>query len=180
MSDEILQAVEASNRAFAEFKARNDARLASLEALEAKMFNRPGNGGLGDPDGGESMRSSPELKGLDQFMRTGERKAMSAGSNPDGGYAVPREFMTFMESFALKFSQFRNLANVVQASTQDYHEIVNLRGQTSAWVSETAARGATPTPQIADVVRSVGRYIDGLVVGVFVGGVPLATDEVRA
>ena len=77
-SDEILQAIQAGNRSFEQFKTRNDARLSGLERLEAKMFNRPGNGGM---DGAaRTMSAASRVESHDHSDP--EAKALSIGCTP--------------------------------------------------------------------------------------------------
>lgn len=162
MSSEVLAALEASNRAFEQFKNANDARLSALEFGESKAEakgNRPRLGGTKSNDDG-----APDLKAFRKFVRTGddaelkalESKSMSIGSNPDGGYSLPKVISTEMERLELQINPMRGLAKVRQVSTPDFHELVTVVRATNTWVSESAARPATTSPQFADVRPSFG------------------------
>lgn len=192
MSDlsEIQRAIEASNKAFEEFKSINDKRLgliekgnggadelkenmekafkdmaeqkALLETLEAK-FNRPNFGKDGKPvDQNEvdhkAAFNSFVRKGKDTGLSDLEQKALgwSTNAGADGGYAVPKVIDSSIESQLINISPMRQLANVVQISTTDYHKLVNLRGTASGWVGETAARPATTTPTLFDIKPTMG------------------------
>lgn len=189
--EEILKAIEASNAAFAAFKAANDARLEKLEAgnlpradelteqmrkafdtmeeqkktierLEAKLLNRPGNGGGGNVEKAQAIEV--HSKAFSAYMRKGteydrnelEGKALDITNAAEGGYAVPKVIDSMIESLVVNISPIRALATVQQISTSDFHKLVNLRGTASGWVAEAAARGATGTPTFADVVPPMG------------------------
>ena len=183
---QITQAIETSNKAFEEFKKINDERLArmekghggadelkasmekaftdmadqkkTIETMEAKM-KRPA---LGDQKPVDEAVSE-HTKSFNQYIRKGieydkalEMKAMSIGSGPDGGFAVPKIIDGMIDDVAVNVSPIRSIANVVQISTSDYHKLVNLHGTASGWVGETQARAATTTPTMADIVPPMG------------------------
>jgi HK97 family phage major capsid protein len=188
MSDqsEILKAIEASNRAFEEFKKTNDAKLEELkkggavadfeaklqkiaadmaehkkllEDLEAKA-KRPPVGADGKPI---DQASEEHKKAFNGYIRKGvefdkaiEQKALSIGSGADGGYAVPKVIDGMIDAIAVNISPIRAIAQVQQTSTSDFHKLINTRGTTSGWVGETAARIATNTPQLVDIAPPMG------------------------
>ena len=192
MSDlsEIQKALDASNKAFHEFKSINDKRLdliekgkggadelkenmekafkdmaeqkAVLESLEAKL-NRPNFGKDGKPvnqveEDHKAGFHSFVRKGKDEGLAALESKALgwSTNAGADGGYAVPKVIDDSIEAQLINVSPIRQLANVVQISTTDYHKLVNLRGTASGWVGETAARSATTTPTLFDIKPTMG------------------------
>lgn len=190
MSTEILSAIEASNKAFADFKTLNDARLdnieknrsrgdelnesmkrafadisshrETIERLEAKLTNRPGNGGATGSDKETSI--AEHRKAFGGYMRKGtdfdrvdmEAKALDITNANEGGYAVPKVIDSSIESLVVNISPIRSIASVQQISTSDFHKLVNLRGTASGWVAETAARPETAAPTLADVVPPMG------------------------
>jgi HK97 family phage major capsid protein len=152
-SKEFVNALDESNKALEAFKAKMEARLDDLETKEAKA-NRPGFGTLE-----EGKDLAPERKAFRNFMVNGdtsELKSMSAGSAADGGYAVPKVIDQTIANQIVNISPIRQVAGIQQISTADFHKLVNLRGTASGWVSETAARPATNTPQFADIKPSMG------------------------
>lgn len=183
MSKEILDAIEAGNKAFADFKSINEQQNTKTrdeinaelkkafdemsemkklaEDLQAKM-NRPGFGG------GASQvdeHQSAHQKAFDGFLRKGvdydksiEEKALAVGTNSgaDGGYAVPKTIDAMVESLIVNISPMRQLATVQQISTPEFHKLVNVRGTASGWVGETDARSATNTPQLKDIKPTMG------------------------
>lgn len=124
------------------------------ETLEAKL-NRPG---FGQPGAEQEVADAEYKSAFRNYMTKGDAKeldakALAVGTNSgaDGGYAVPKVIDQMIENLVVNISPIRQLANVVQISTSDYHKLVNLKGTGSASVAETAARSATATPTLADI-----------------------------
>lgn len=77
-----------------------------------------------------------------------ERKAMSAGSDPDGGYLLPTPTVGRMVKKVYEQSVIRQLANVVTISTDALEGIVDNDEADAGWVSEIGTRNDTDTPQV--------------------------------
>lgn len=77
-----------------------------------------------------------------------ERKALSAGSDPDGGYLLPAPTVGRMVKRVYEFSVMRQIANVVTISTDALEGIVDNDEADAGWVSEMGARNDTDTPQV--------------------------------
>lgn len=105
-------------------------------------------------DKGQSPMRESKLQDLQRKMV--ERKDVTIGSNPGGGFAVPEEISREIERLELKLSPVRRLVKVVRAGSSDYKELVNIRGATSGWVGESGSRTATSTPQLREVVPTFG------------------------
>ncbi|MBS0273738.1 MAG: phage major capsid protein [Proteobacteria bacterium] len=162
-------------RAFEAFKESNDARLIEIEkrggdvVLEEKVDRI--NAALGEqkslideltiaasrPALGETMaepRGYREAKmQFNRYMRKGdgtfETKAMSVGSNADGGYVVPLEIAQTIDRVLAKASPIRALATVQQIGGNTYRKPVTTVEAASGWVGETDSRTQTTTPTIA-------------------------------
>lgn len=152
-SDEMAKTAAA----FAEMSKKQDEIKAALETLEAKA-SRPGyNGNANDEDTIAKEHKQAfrgfMAKGVTDGLLALEQKALanSTNSGADGGYAVPKVIDSMMESLVVNISPIRQIANVVQTSTGDFHKLVNLKGAASSAVAETAARSATNTPTLADI-----------------------------
>jgi HK97 family phage major capsid protein len=136
-------------------------RIESIEkymTLIEKKAARPRAGGGDDQFGG-----GPEQKAVQaafgKYVRTGndtELKSLSTTTGPDGAFGVPKVIEQLIESIAVNISPIRSVAKVQSVSTQDYHYLLNIRGTSSAWVGETAARPSTNTPQFEDVAPPMG------------------------
>ena len=81
-------------------------------------------------------------------MSTDERKAMSAGSDPDGGYMLPHSTVGRMVSKIYEQSTMRQLADVQSISTNKLEGIVDNDEADAGWVSEMGSRDDTNTPRI--------------------------------
>ena len=77
-----------------------------------------------------------------------ERKALSAGSDPDGGYLLPTPTVGRMIKKVYEQSTMRQLANVVTISTDALEGIVDNDEADAGWVSEMGTRNDTDTPQV--------------------------------
>ena len=77
-----------------------------------------------------------------------ERKAMSAGSDPDGGYLLPTPTVGRMVSKLYEQSTMRQLANVQNISTDALEGISDNDEADAGWVSEIGTRNDTDTPQV--------------------------------
>lgn len=86
------------------------------------------------------------------------RKAGSAtiATPSSGGYAVPEVIMRDIERFEKALSPVRDLVKVVQISSGDTKQLVNLRGATAGWSSETGSRTATLTSDFREIVLTGG------------------------
>jgi HK97 family phage major capsid protein len=105
----------------------------------------------------ESAQSTAEHKAaFDGYMRTGdseglralERKAMSVGSNPDGGYTVTAETENAIGRRLADISPIRSISGRREISTGVYRKPMMTAGPAVGWVGETAARPQTDTPVI--------------------------------
>ena len=108
----------------------------------------------------DGVRQTVEVKGfVDGYLRQGresEVKSLNGSVAADGGYAVPREIDAMIASELKEISPIRNLAQVVQVGSAGYRKLVATGGTASGWVSETAARPETGTPQFSEVVPPSG------------------------
>ncbi len=77
-----------------------------------------------------------------------ERKAMSAGSDPDGGYLLPAPTVGRMVKRVWEQSIMRQIASVQSISTDSLEGIVDNDEADAGWVSEIGTRNDTDTPQV--------------------------------
>ena len=117
----------------------------------AKAATRPAIAGTG---------TSAEVKGfVDGYLRRGreaEIKSVTGQVPSDGGYAVPREIDAMIARELTEISPIRAIAQVVQTGSAGYRKLVSTGGTASGWVSETAARPETDTPQFAEIAPPTG------------------------
>ena len=158
--------------AFEEFKRTNEGRLKDLEKRgttdtlsEQKLerLNATLDNAKSAMDRMSLERARPRLDGqrpaaddeykdaFSAYVKRGEEKALSIGSNPDGGYLVPVETETEILTRLRTISPIRGIAGVRQVSTSLYKKPVALSGPAVGWVAETAARPQTASQTIDEL-----------------------------
>lgn len=97
-------------------------------------------------------------KGFNKFVRGGERafsdeaerKAMSVGSDPDGGYLVTPDVSGRIVTRVFETTPMRQIADVQVISTDALEGIEDKdEAASGGWVAESGTRGTTGTPQLA-------------------------------
>jgi HK97 family phage major capsid protein len=88
------------------------------------------------------MRKGEELASAD------ERKALSVGSDPDGGYVVNPDTSGQIVTKVFETSPMRAYASIQVISTDALEGLFDLGEAGSGWVGETEARPDTGTPQL--------------------------------
>jgi HK97 family phage major capsid protein len=81
-------------------------------------------------------------------LRALEQKAMSVGSNPDGGYTVPVEIETAIGKRLAVISPIRSIAGAREISGSVYKKPFMTTGPAVGWVGETDARTQTASPTL--------------------------------
>lgn len=160
--------------AFEEFKHTNDQRLVDLERRGSSdvVTNDKVNRLNAVLDGHKSaldrlvlQGARPALEGtsfqataddeykdaFSAYVKRGEEKALSIGSNPDGGYLVPDETETEIARLLTDISPIRAIAGLRQVSSSVYKKPVSISGPTVGWVGETAARPVTASQTLAEI-----------------------------
>lgn len=84
-------------------------------------------------------------------MRALEVRALSAGSNPDGGYLVPPEVETKIGAGLKAISPIRSIADVRTISRKFYKNLFITAGPAVGWVGETGARTQTTSPKLDEL-----------------------------
>ncbi|MBB5047821.1 HK97 family phage major capsid protein [Rhodopseudomonas rhenobacensis] len=81
-------------------------------------------------------------------LRALESKAMSIGSNPDGGYLVPVELEHSISERLAAISPIRSISAVREISGSVYKKPFMTAGPATGWVGETDARAQTASPTL--------------------------------
>lgn len=91
------------------------------------------------------LRCSPDSKQMQKV-----RNALSAGSDPDGGYWMPTQMQSRILTRLFESSDIRSIAGQLTISSGDSVEYPNdtNTGVSGGWVSETGTRSDTNTPQV--------------------------------
>lgn len=90
-------------------------------------------------------------KGEVQDLRTLEAKALSAQSDPDGGYLVPAETERLIDRIVSDASPIRAIAGVRQIGAASYKKPFTVSGPASGWVGETEARAETSASGLSEI-----------------------------
>lgn len=168
------------HRTFHEYKDTNDQRLAALErnrpdslfddklsrmdarldALGRKM-ERSLAAAMRSPRGSAADEGVDfeHKAAIDSYIRTGattaidqiERKALSAGSGPDGGYLITTNSERDILQRMASVSPIRAIASVRAISTGVYKKAYSTMGPQAGWVTEAAARPQTNSQIIAEL-----------------------------
>jgi len=143
-------------------QTEGEAKAANDLATEAKSFNialradfqlkgKPFPGEL-STDGYKQYKSAffKTLAGVSiDDLSTDERKALSAGSDPDGGYMLPHATTGSVITKMYEQSVMRQLATVQTISTNDIEGLIDNDDATAGWVSELGTRSDSATPTVA-------------------------------
>jgi HK97 family phage major capsid protein len=84
----------------------------------------------------------------DQLLGAEELKALSVGSDPDGGYVVNPDLSGRIVARVFETSPMRAFASVQVISTDALEGLFDLNEAVSGWVGETEARPDTGTPAL--------------------------------
>jgi HK97 family phage major capsid protein len=143
----------------ARIDAALDATSKKLDAITLKSA-RP-SFGLSGRDS-QAQKSAQELEhkaAFEAYVRAGEAsglralesKAMSIGSNQDGGYLVPSEVETEIGRRLANISPIRSIAAVRTISSSVYKKPFMKTGPATGWVGETDARTQTTSPVLDEL-----------------------------
>ncbi|MCE9650581.1 MAG: phage major capsid protein [Parvibaculum sp.] len=90
-------------------------------------------------------------KGEAHELRVLEAKALSAQSDPDGGYLVPAETERMIDRVVSDASPIRAIAGVRQIGAASYKKPFTTSGPASGWVGETEGRVESGAPQLSEI-----------------------------
>lgn len=160
---QIAPAVDPLDASF-DIVARQDQTDAALTVLRSDVdevkarIDRIGRAAVRPVLSGASDQAEVKgfVDGYLRFGRTTEIKSVNGQLPSDGGYAVPREIDAMIARELVEISPIRSLAQVVQTGSAGYRKLVSTGGTSSGWVSETAARPETDTPQFAEIAPPTG------------------------
>ena len=167
--EDLMQAFEA-------FKETNDRRLTEIErrgsedAVTAEKLARiektmdgialkQARVPLGETGSPKPVAELAHKSAFDGYVRKGEtanltaleQKALSVGTDADGGYLVPKETERAVNTALKTVSPIRSIAGIRQVSGSVYKVPFATTGAATGWVGETAARPQTNTPTLAEL-----------------------------
>src|SRR5215475_5729982 len=167
-------------RAFEEFKQTNDQKLAGMERRNADVLldeklsridrTIESHGRRLDEIALKKARPvlghgrahavpSEHKAAFETYVRFGEHtslrvlesKALSANSNPDGGFVVPPEVETQIGERLIAISPIRAIAGMRTISSNIYKKPFMTTGPAVGWVGETDARVQTVAPSLDEL-----------------------------
>lgn len=119
-------------------------------------MNRPGT----LSSGSETQELAEYKAAFRSYIKTGtegnlkalQTKALSVGSDPDGGYLVLPQMSDEIVKKIFETSPVRQVASVQAISTDALEIIQDLDEADASWVGEVSARAETDTPQLKKIV----------------------------
>ncbi len=159
-------------RVFEAFKAENDASLAAVANGRPDVLNEQKMARIEQRLDELTLKSARPALGRDNpvqghdarehksafhaYMRSGESaglralevKAMSVGSNADGGYTVPVEIEKEIGRRLSAISPIRSIAGRREISGNVYRKPFMTAGPAVGWVAETGSRDQTTSPTL--------------------------------
>ena len=93
-------------------------------------------------------------EGLDGLRAKGTDLQIS--TDAQGGYALPEELRQEIIRLEKEISPLRGVVAVTSASTTDVKQLVSVGDAASGWVGETASRGQTDSPELAQRTATFG------------------------
>jgi HK97 family phage major capsid protein len=173
--EDLTASFDAFLRAFDAFKETNDDRLGQLERrssadpltgdklariertldeLSLKSARPHLGGGAPRSHAGLQHKAAFDVyvrKGDAATLRELESKALSVGTDADGGFLVPDELERAVNRAVRDVSPIRAIAGIRQVSGSVYKKPFAITGAESGWVAETATRPETDTPTLAEL-----------------------------
>ena len=113
----------------------------------------------GDPE--RHMALTQRSKALRQVTAAGDdfesRAAQTVTSTGSaGGFALPEEIERQIARLSVDISPIRQISTVRTVGSSDYKELFDVNGAAFEWVGETGTRSQTNTPDLAEVVPTMG------------------------
>lgn len=156
---DLANTLEEIGRRADEWRDKKGAEIDSLRETVNDLAIKAGRPNLG----GGNDQNTPERKAMDGAIRAliagdkaksdalfVEAKAMSVGSDPDGGWVVHRQLSTGFTRVMQEVSPLYRLARVIQLDPgkDGFEEPIDRNTAGATWAGEQAARPETGTPQL--------------------------------
>ncbi|MEO1205930.1 MAG: phage major capsid protein [Pseudomonadota bacterium] len=151
MSSDVL-----TNEKLERIEAALDLNQRAVDELCVKAQRPAKSGEAGVSRGGVALQHKAAFEAYVRGGEVGslrglEAKALSVGSDPDGGYLVPSETETEVNSALKSLSPIRAISGVRQVSASVYKRPFATSGADTGWVGEAAVRPQTATPTLAEL-----------------------------
>jgi HK97 family phage major capsid protein len=161
-NDERLSAIErrgAVDTLVSDKLARIDRTLDETKRIADELALKASRPRLGSAAALASPAVRDHRRAFEGYVRKGETgnlrdletKALSVGSDADGGYLVPDETERAINSALKDISPIRSIASVRQVTGSVYKKPFAITGAETGWVAETASRPETDAPTLAEL-----------------------------
>lgn len=156
----LVEKVEKLNAALAAAEEKaSKANEKMREELELKLNRVAGIGRSVNDAKAETPEQADYAKSFRRFLTKGtedgladlQAKAMSVGSDTDGGYLVPVQFDSRVVVKQRDTSPVRQIATVITISSDAVEFLKDSNDVGAGWVSETAPRNETSTPALGKI-----------------------------
>lgn len=107
------------------------------------------------PDEHKTAFDAYVRKGSESGLAAFEKKALSVGSDREGGYAVPAQLSATIIKTIRESSPIRMIAAVETIATDSLELLVDKDEAGVGWVTETGARAETAAPELAKIIIPV-------------------------
>lgn len=155
-----LAEIEKKGSASAETEERVNRLNARVTELQAQLDETQKQAQRRDTAGDKGAETDPKkaehrkqfvnyLRGARGAEASLIQAAVSVGSDPAGGYAVPETLDLAIERYERDNAPMRGLCNLMTLSNENYQKLVSQGGASSGWVGEQEARPETTTPTLA-------------------------------
>ena len=109
-----------------------------------------------NPDG-RQIKDAEYTSAFNAHFKKGEiQAALNKGASDEGGYLAPSEWDRTIADKLVLVSPMRAICFVQPTSKASFKKLFNMKGATSGWVGETAARPATNNPTFAELEYTTG------------------------
>lgn len=133
----------------AKFEEKFNARMDEVEAIKASL-NAPKVESKADQADIEHKEAFEAFirKGREEGLIDLQVKALSVGTDTDGGYTVPKDVLSLIKTRVYESSPIRQYATVETISTNAFEDVIDNSEAGAEWVGETSARNETATPTL--------------------------------
>jgi len=134
------------------------------DSIEVKLAELERNNGLSTKEKVEAL-GAKHMEQYEEFLRMSpddfdtkrkqalrdiQKKAMYVGSDPDGGFFVPRPMSNLIVSAKRDATPFRQEAAVTSVSGDTFRYMMDIGEMTAVWVKERQARSNSATPKMEE------------------------------
>lgn len=140
-------ATELDNAEIKKYEENFKAYRSEIDSIKAVMNSAPASAEKKE-DADLEYKSA-----FDGYFRKGkeaelEQKALSSGSDTDGGYLVPNNASKMINARIFETSPIRQYASVQSITGEGLDVVIDDDEASSGWVNEVATRSETDTPQL--------------------------------